>query len=65
MGNDLFRMSQQKGIYHTFSMWSRLSPNLAKGEHAKAGIKSAENTPETELDDRSNKESPVEFSSSD
>jgi hypothetical protein len=34
MKNDLFRLSQQQGIYHTLSLWSRLSPNLVKGEKA-------------------------------
>jgi hypothetical protein len=33
MKNDLFRISQQQGIYHTLSLWSRLSPHLAKGEN--------------------------------
>jgi hypothetical protein len=32
MNNDLFRMSQQQGIYHTLSLWSRLSPNLVRSE---------------------------------
>jgi hypothetical protein len=32
MNHDLFRISQQQGIYHTLSLWSLLSPNLARSE---------------------------------
>jgi hypothetical protein len=30
MNNDLFHISQQHGIYHTLSLWARLSPRLVK-----------------------------------
>jgi hypothetical protein len=32
MGMDLFRISQQSGIYHTLSLWSMLSPHLVKSD---------------------------------
>jgi hypothetical protein len=32
MNNDLFHISQQQGIYHTLSLWARLSPRLVKRE---------------------------------
>jgi len=32
MSNGFFRASPQTDIYHTLSLWSRLSPHLTKGE---------------------------------
>ncbi len=32
MSNGFFRASPQTDIYHTLSLWSRLSPHLTRGE---------------------------------
>jgi len=36
---DLFRMSQHQGIYHTLSLWYRLSPKISRGEKPEADAK--------------------------
>ena len=64
MGNDLFRMSQQPGIYHTYSMWSRLSPHLAKGERKETGLDSDGTIQEAKPEDQG-RDSPKELSPSD
>jgi hypothetical protein len=53
MGNDLFSMSQQKGIYHTLSLWSRLSPHLTNSEKPEPTF---DNEPESKIEEHSDTE---------
>ncbi len=50
MNNDLFHSSQQQGIYHTISLWSRLSPRLVKRAEAKSQPTEAKSEPEDQTD---------------
>ncbi len=65
MSNDLFRISQQSGIYHTFSLWSRLSPRLSKGERTEPDPVSEESAGEVKSDDHNDRGIPDEFSATD
>jgi hypothetical protein len=65
MSNDLFRMSQQSGIYHTFSLWSRLSPRLSKGERIEANSSAREIPEVPKFDDHVSQEAPPDLSSND
>jgi hypothetical protein len=62
MSNHSFRLSQQSGVYHTYSLWSRLSPRLTASRKIEGSIDVQNGNKSENPDD--NKE-PVSWDSND